>query len=294
MQIGKLTAVEVGSRTWGVAITIVLALMFESVWVLVAGGLLGALSKLVVTHSIAESPRHRFRWDPAASGSIYRFGRWILASTPFAYVINHGDRMILGGFLTMEELGYFAIGSLLAKAVVETSNTISTRVLFPLYSQIGRHTDDTLRRRVAMIRLMLMGLFLPPLWLLTVWGDGVVRLLYDARYEDAGWIAQITAAGMILPIIGRVGPVYMARGETWVNFVMAAVPCVGLALGVVVGYFVGGKVGVLIAIAASRSIQYPLQVWIAIRFGLWMPLYDLLGIATTLAVVGGGLLLLHA
>jgi len=114
---GRLTALELGTRAAGTLTSIGLAFVFPTVWVLVAGRLFGGVAKLVASHVVRESPRHHFRWDPVAARSIYRFGRWILLATPFSFLTNQGDRLILGRFLTMEELGLFAVGALLAKAL---------------------------------------------------------------------------------------------------------------------------------------------------------------------------------
>ena len=294
MQIGRLTAIEVSTRVAGAAVTVALAFALRSVWALVFGGLAAATIRTVVSHAIVEAPRHRLRAQRSSAGAILRFGSWIFAATPFAFVLNRGDRLLLGGLVTLDELGRFAIGALLVGAVVDVGQEISGRVLFPLYARVGRVTDATLLRRVGRIRIALMAAFLPPLWLLTLWGDRLVALLYDDRYEGAGWIAQILAAGMILPTIGRIGPVFMARGETWVNFVSAAVPAVVLVVGVFVGHALGGVVGVVVAIAAARSSQYPLQVAFSRRFGLWMPLHEAAGIASSALVVGLGTWIIRA
>jgi O-antigen/teichoic acid export membrane protein len=47
---------------------------------------------------------------------------------------------------------------------------------------------------VAKIRLSMMALFVPPLWVLSVFGQQVVNLLLDHRYHDGGWILRLFAS----------------------------------------------------------------------------------------------------
>ncbi len=284
---GKLAALELGARVAATCVTIALVWWQRSVWGLAMGQLVAVLIPMLVSHAIAESPRHRPRWDSESGRSLYRFGRWLFITTPFAFVANHGDRLFLGRYVSVEELGIFSIGVLLALAVRDMSGRISGRVLLPVYSQIHREEPETLRRRVAKLRLALFATFLPPLWILAGCGDLVIGLLYDDRYASAGRVCQIVAGAMILPVIGRVGPVFLAKGQSWVGLVIAAVPAAVVAIGIPLGFAWGGFDGAVWGFAASLAIRYPLNVGIALSYRLWMPLYDALGLLASAAAVGG-------
>lgn len=288
MAVGKLMAIELLAQGVSVVAMIGFVWFYPTVWGLILGRLVAAGVTLLASHRVSESIRHRFRWDRDAARSMYLFGRWIALTTPFAYAMNQGDRLILGGFVPMETLGLYAIGALLVKSVQMVNNQVADRVVFPLYSEVGKRTDAGFRRRVAKLRLALMAAFLPPLWLLVLWGDAVVGLLYDARYEGAGWITQVLAAGAIFTVVGRAGPIHLARGESSVGLVAAAVPALFLVVATATGWVLAGGTGMVVGIAATLVVRYPIEVWISRRYGIWMPLYDLAGFAATAAVLGLG------
>jgi O-antigen/teichoic acid export membrane protein len=285
--LGKLISVELATQLGGLVVSLWLAWWLQSVWALLAGWLVGAALRTAVSHLLSESPRHRLRWDTDAAASMYRFGRWVFLTTPLAFLLNHGDRMLLGRFLPMEALGVYAIGVLLVQAVWDVSNQIGVRVLFPLYSEVGRSDTPQFRRRVAYVRGGLQLAFLPPLCLLAAAGDWVVELLYDDRYAAAGWITRIMAASTIPGVVGRIGPVFMARGETVVGLLGTLVPAIGTVVGIVVGGRIAGGDGMIVGIALGKVFHYPAQIWIARRYGLWMPAFEFAGLAISAGVIAG-------
>jgi hypothetical protein len=176
---------------------------------------------------------------------------------------------------------------LLVQAVWDVSNQIGVRVLFPLYSEVGRSDTPQFRRRVAYVRGGLQLAFLPPLCLLAAAGDWVVELLYDDRYAAAGWITRIMAASTIPGVVGRIGPVFMARGETVVGLLGTLVPAIGTVVGIVVGGRIAGGDGMIVGIALGKVFHYPAQIWIARRYGLWMPAFEFAGLAISAGVIAG-------
>jgi len=134
-----------------------------------------------------------------------------------------------------------------------------------------------------------MGLFLPAILILIIFGDDIVRFLWDERYWDAGWMVQIISAGTFFFVIGAVGPIHLARGESWVGLVAVAIRAAVLLPGMVLGGYIAGAQGLIIAIAASYVVYYPLQVWISIRYRVWLPMYDLAGFAISALVLWAGL-----
>lgn len=291
LNLRKLTLIEAFCGTVGVVVTIALAWAWRNVWALAVGGLATTAIKLCLGHFLSDDPPMRFRWDARAAHSIYRFGRWIFLSTVLTFLTGQGDRLVLGGFLSMEDLGRYSIAALIMRSILQTNNILSRRVLFPLYSRIGRENTPVLRRQTGRIRLAIMGAMMPPLWLLAILGDRVIGFLYDPRYAEAGWMLQILATGALFLVVGTVGPIHMARGETWIGLVATAVRGAVLLIGMIIGGWIWGSEGLIVAIASSYAVYYPLQVWISRRYDVWIPLYDVLGIGSSILVIGAGLYL---
>jgi O-antigen/teichoic acid export membrane protein len=163
-------------------------------------------------------------------------------------------------------------------------------VLFPVYAKIGRQTTPEFLRRVVKIRLATMALLLPPSWVLTCFGDFVIRWLWDPRYQGAGWMVRVLAAGGVF-LSFSVGPLYLARGEPWIGLVYGIVQACILVPAMIIGAHWRGGDGLVVAVALSQVAEYLSEVWVQRRYKVWMPWMDLLGLGLSATMIGLGLLL---
>src|SRR5690606_9992144 len=168
---------------------------------------------------------------------------------------------------------------------------LSSKVMLPLYSSVGKTTDDKLRGRVQKLRLGLAAVSIPPMCSLFAFGHKVVELLWDSRYHDAGWMTRVLALGIAVQSVGEIGPVHLARGETWVAFASQVVRVAGLVGGMIAGHTIAGIPGLIGGVAVAHAVGYPVGTWIARRYGLWLPRVDLASAAFAAALIACGSLL---
>jgi len=190
LRLKELSQIEITSQVVFVVVSSGAAYLWHNVWALVFGGWAGSIAYCILTYVVTRAPLPKWCWDREALRSITRFGRWVLFSTILTYLLNQGDRLILGTFMTFTQLGLYQIANVVARSVGQISSVISSRVVFPVYAKIGRETTPDLVRRVYKIRLATMALLLPPSWVLTCFGDFPVRWMWDARYHGAGWMVR--------------------------------------------------------------------------------------------------------
>jgi O-antigen/teichoic acid export membrane protein len=290
LKLYKLFHLEVGSQLIGVAISTIAAYEMRSVWALVIGGIAGALAWSILTNWLAAEPRRQWCWDRDVLKNVRGFSRWIMMSTLLTYITNQGNWLILGLLASMTTLGLYSIASSIVAVVFQLRNLVANRVLFPLYSEIGRETTPALKRRVLKVRLALLGVVLPPLWALTCFGDQIVHLLWDPRYHDAGYMVQVLCGGSLFLAFGA-GPIYLARGEAWVGFIFGVVQATVLLPAMVIGSHFFGTVGLIWSIAISQVTDYPLEVWVQRRYDVWAPWLDAAGWASSAIVITLGFLL---
>ncbi|MHC5002205.1 MAG: oligosaccharide flippase family protein [Planctomycetota bacterium] len=289
LELGRLTVLELVSALVAVVTMITLAVSWKSVWPLVIGGLAGATVKLVASHTLLRTRASRFRWDADAARALVRFGRWILVSSILGFFVNRGDIAVIGKLVPMSLLGVFHIGSQFAVVVRQLYFRLAETVLYPLLVKLGDRSDDELRRKVRLMRLGVMALMLPPLWLFAVAGPQFIDLLYDDRYLEAGDMLQILAIGVIFVIVPDVGPVYLARGNSFL-FMVSLIVRSGLLFGcMVLGAALAGMWGLIAGVAASAALFYPYQVWICRKYRIWLPMLDLVGFGVSAAVIWAGL-----
>ncbi|UCD74049.1 MAG: oligosaccharide flippase family protein [Phycisphaerales bacterium] len=277
MRIAHLTLLELGYQVVNITVMIIFALIWPTVWALVAGGLVASVARLIATHTILSQGPNWFRWDREAVSHLVRFGRWIFISTAFTFLAGQGDKLILGGFLSDRQLGLYGIAFWLSMFGVEVVRKITSKVLFPVYSRLADSEPEKLHRRIRKVRTTVLLAILPWLCVLAVWGSDLVEFLYDPRYHGAGWILRALAIGGIFEVIALTcSPVLLAKGDSFRHMVPMITRCLMLTVAMLIGYRVGGQHGLIAGVAASSILNYPVVAWAVNRYRAWMPGLDLL------------------
>ena len=284
LKLRELFVLEFRSQIVGILVSIIAAYEMRSVWSLVFGSYAGTLTRTIQTYWLADGPRHRWCWDRDVLKEVSGFSRWVLLSTILSFITNQGNSLILGSFASLSFVGLYSIASAIAGIAVMVIELLGDKVLFPLYGNVGRETTPLLKRRIVKIRLALMGVILPPLWVMTCFGDWIVRLLWDPRYYGAGPMVQILCGGSLFLAFG-VGPLYLARGEAWVSFGCGAIRAAVLLPALAIGGYWFGSIGLICGIAITRVIEYPLEVWIQRRYDVWVPWVDAVALGSSVLFV---------
>lgn len=285
IRVGRLTLIEVASQVMGAVMTIALAWWWQSVWALVFGGLWGVFCHTVMSHVALPGPPTRFTWCADAAKSLWRYGRWVLLSSGIGFLAGRGDVLLLGLFVPMDWLGIYAIAFLLSQPAVEGIRHLSDRVLFPMYAESLREQPEVLGHRLYRARLRLMGLMLPAMWMVMLFGQLIVSLLYDPRYAAAGWMLQILAAGAVFRAMdAMVAPVLLAAGDSYRMMLLQAMRAAVMVVGIIVAGLYFDAAALVVVVALVPLVSYPMLVRMVRRYGVWFWSLDLIAFAGTAAV----------
>lgn len=286
LNVTRLTLLEVASQICVVCFMVIAARIHPSVWVLVFGGLFGAVVKTVSSHLFLPGVRNRFAWDTETANELIRFGRWIFFSTVLTFANNSMGSLIMGKLVSMSDVGLFSIAATLAKTVENVFGQIAQKILFPLYNKIKDLPHDQLVARVRRIRVAVNAFFLPILWVLSIWGGEVIELLFDDRYHGAGWILRIFAVGLIPSVVSGIGPFYLALGNSKLLFFMSCVRFVSYVGSMIVGWWMCESKGVIVGMACYTIIVYVAEATIQRSYKIWLPAIDIVGLASSFLVIG--------
>lgn len=289
MRIKRLTLIEIGSQVGAISVMIVWALISPSVWAIVAGGLVSSILKMLASHVWTSEIAPKIVWDQKSFQALMHFGRWIFVSTVLGFMINNADRLILGKFLSLSDLGVFSIAATIAKLVEQVHSKVSTQILFPLYSKLKDLSREEFLVRVKKIRLCLILFFLPPLCILVIFGQDIIQFLFDSRYREAGWMLQILASGSIVLIGSTIGPFYLAFGNSYLFMKLLAIKSLLLIGAMATGGALFGVEGLIAGIALSNLLYYPIQISVYRSFSLWLPCLDALSILGSIFFISLGL-----
>ncbi len=286
MKISRLTIVEIVSALLTIAVMITWALIHPTLWALAAGAVTGATTRVLLGHLLLPGAARSLLLDRDALRRLTGFGKWIFLSTAITFVSLQSDRLMLGRWINESQLGVYAIAMSLAILPRELINRLSSQVTFPAISRMI-HSQHDVVRRVGQARQALRWAGIPVCALLAATGPLIVRLLYDARYHDAGLVLSILAAGTWLQVLSfSYGNVLLAAGVPKLislgNF-LRAVTFTSLALPMF-NWF--GTPGVAAVYGLAELAALPVYVWRAGKLGLATPARDALDTLGAVAVMG--------
>ena len=256
-----------------------------SVWALVGGVLARTAVTAGASHFLLPE-KNRLMWDRVAFRELYLYGRMIFLSTATFFLAAHVERLLLGKYVSMAQLGVFSIAYLLATFPSMALTEINSRVLFPTVARSWRVGRGRAMRQYTKARALLALLTTAMAVVLILGGKLIVEILLPAKYAEAGWMVQI------LVMVG----IFNVAGSTMVSLLMAdarlvyapvanlarfAVICVGV-WGALCYYDLRTAIWIL---GLSPLPSYLVYVWGLgrhFREALWMEL--LFALVTTLAV----------
>ncbi len=291
LAIGKIALLDLSAQILALVVMVVWAIVDRSVWALVAGGLTGALAKMVLTHLILQNSRCRFHWDKEASRSLLSFGKWIFISTLTTFLAGQSDRLAFGKMFSTEMLGVYSIALMLALTPVQVILKVGSMVVFPTYSKLVR-TAGSLSKTFHTVRhpLLLLGAALVSL--LAACGPAFVYLLYDERYHEAGRMIQLLTGVAWFQILECTnGSALLAMGKPYWVAGGNVSKLIGMAALIPFGYILLGLQGAILGLLGAEVLKYSVSSW-----GTWrnelrgFPRDIMLTLIVLVAAVGGALL----
>ncbi len=250
----RIAMIEVLSKTVGFVVTLGWALYDPSLWAPLAGALALTLAKLVLSHAATFGPRLRFQWDSQAIKSLLRFGRWILLSTILGFMASNVDRVAFDHLeISRDELGVYAVATLILSAPTELLTYFALSLHLPLLSAVVR-TGQPLAPAFARAQRTLQSLGGMMTAGLAAGAPAAVLLLWDSRYEQAGTMAAILAAGLWLGCLRMAYEMTLiASGRTYALALASTTKLAALVVAVPLGFRLGGFHGAIWGFALAET-----------------------------------------
>jgi O-antigen/teichoic acid export membrane protein len=296
LALGRLTIIDLSVQISGIVVILMGAVLAKSVgapkdvaiWALVVGNLVSSIVQLILSYTFLEGENNRFQLEPKALHEIIHFGKWIFLSTLLTFFALQGNNLIIPRLLGFTFLGVFSFASSLSQLASGIVTMMESRVLFPSYSELHRDRPERLRPILRRSRLVLNGVNCAVAVFFICFGQLLIRIMYDARYSDAGWILQFLALGSIMSVlVSTYSNVLLAQGKTSYMSLMMLVQMVVQFGAMFLGFYLGKEFGLVLGLAFSGWAIYPFAAIIYARLALWQPEVDLpiIGLASGVAVL---------
>lgn len=277
LRLGRVTVMTLVCQAIGLAVTIGLSIWLKSVWALVIGGLVPMLLIALLSHVILPGAVNRFALDRDAFSRLFGFGKYIFIATVAGFLINQGDRAILGKFVSLDDLAFYNIAFFLATVPLMLMRQLSDKILFPLYRARPPAESEANYNNIARARFMIISSTMAMTFVLAIGGHLIIDLLYDARYSDAGLLLVLIALAQLpVLIIGNYGASLLALGFSGKFAIMLICLALIQLATMVLGALNFGLLGVTLSPIVAMVLYYPVVVRFTKPYGAWVPRHDIL------------------
>jgi len=291
ISLARITLLEFVGQTAGLVSMLVWCWFSRDVWAIVYGGLIGAAVKTLLSHVALVGERNRLTFDREAARELMHFGRWVFISTALSFLAAQVDRLMLGKFVPLDKLGVYSIAMNLAWLTPMIGGNLAAGVLFPLLAHHSRTDARAYERAIYSARSLLLDGTLFMLAGLALLAPAFFHLLYDRRYEEAAWMAQLlTLPIWVSMLMISADRAVLAVGESSTLAVSNAAALVGKLAACSLGFYLGGLPGFIMGLAVGFLAGHIPIVLSLRRKGVHLLKQDLPYSAIALAMVGGGVL----
>lgn len=294
IQLARVTLLDFIGQATGMATMVTWCLISPSIWAIVCGNLVGTAVKTVLSFTMLEGERNRFTFDRSAWREMAQFGRWVFISTSLTFFTLQIDKLLLGKLMPMGDLGIYNIAMNLASLTPAVGTTLAASVLFPLLAHHSREDVRAFEQSLFKARAFILEGALFILAGLALLSPAFFHILYDDRYIQAAWMAQLMTVSMwTWMLVISADRAVLAMGESRTLAFSNACSLVAKIVFCCVGFQLWGLPGFILGLAPGNLAGHVPILLSLRRKGIHILRQDLLFSGIALLVVGGGVLVQH-
>jgi O-antigen/teichoic acid export membrane protein len=290
LALGRVTQIEIISQLANILLIFLWVAFDRSVWALVAGSVFSSFLAMVLTHIWLPGHPNHWQWDKAAFRQILSFGKWIFLSSAMGFLAFNGDRLVLGGLIGATLFGVYIIAFAIVSSVDQVLARIISSVAYPALSETARDRPEKLKENYYRFYIIIASTAYFFTGFLMISGHNLIRLLYDQRYDDAGWMLQILAVALLTVPLRLASQCFLIFNAPHTYSYIHAFRLVALYGSIPVGFHFFGLPGGLVAVVFASFATVPIIIVYAVKFGLFDWRKELLLLTVVLPGAVGGVL----
>ena len=269
LSLGRITQIQIVAQVVGLICMIIWALFDRSIWALMAGSICSTSATTLLSHLWLQGVANRWQWDQSAFYEIIHFGKWIFLSSILGFLVNNADRILLGGLIDSAMLGIYVIAFNIFSAILGVLYKIIGDVSFSAFSEVARDRPHHLKQNYYKMHIAIGSFAYFCSGILMLSGHDLISVLYDRRYEQAGWILDVLAVALLPIPFGLVGYCLLALGLPKLFTRLTAIAAVGTIVFILLGFHFFGTPGAIWGIAASYFAGLPAIVYYQTKYRLF-------------------------
>ncbi len=268
LEFKNITFMDIFSQIIALIVTVSGAVLYPSVWSLVYGVIVGAFVRCIVSHLYLQGMPNRIMWDSQCFHDIFHFGKWVFMLSILGFFVNNGDKILLGGLITPVQLGIYSIAFLLSGSLLGFFLAMMSKMVFPVFSEIFREQPSRLSVVYQRFQLITDIFLFSVAGLLMFSAEMIVAILYDSRYQDAGYMLSILSVSLIAIKYSVVHQCCLAMGELRYLFATTILVMISMYILLPFGYEMFGMKGALMFFVLSQFAGWPVAIYFIWKKGL--------------------------
>jgi O-antigen/teichoic acid export membrane protein len=255
--IGKLNTFDIAVSLSSCAAFALFAYLNPTIWSLVFGDLFGSAVKMIGSYFLLSGVTQRFRLYKPFMMKILHFGKWIFLSSIVYFMSMNFDRLYLAKAVPLELLGVYGIARNMSELSGQLVIILGNNVLFPFIAAHSQIPRVDLRKQFAAIRAKLLLLAAIGVSFFITTADLIIELLYDERYQAAGWMMPILIIGSWFSILSSANEsTLLGLGKPFYSAISNGVKFTGLLIGLPISVEVYGIFGGVVVVALVNLCRY--------------------------------------
>lgn len=250
---------NVAERLAGVTVGVVIAIVYQSYWALIASTVVSQLVSIAVSYLVYP---YRPRISLRHAKQLWSFSIWLTLGQIINTLNWKFDHLLVGFLLGNKALGYYTVGdNLSTKPTREMISPLET-TLFPGFSKIG---DDKQRLKNAYRKAQtLVALIALPVGVgIALLSSSIVLLFLGQKWEPVILVIQIMAGSVAIQTLSSaVQPLALSQGQTKLLFKRDLISFAIRIPLIVIGLWTAGLLGVLIGRAVSTLVSVHMNMTI--------------------------------
>jgi len=255
---------KLSARLADLGVAVGCALIYRSVWALVAGIAAMNFAQFILSYLILEY-RPRIEFEIEYAKEMFGFGKWMFAQAILGFFLVDGDDAFVGWFFASSALGYYQISYRYSNAPATEFTQIIRRVAFPTFSIVQ---EDIGKLRSGFFRVVQLSSIVafPVAAGIFVIAPQFVYIMFGEQWAPIIPLLQVLALwGAIRALIDSFRAVYKAVGNPeYISYLtLIQIICIAIAIYPAAEYF--GVIGVGYVIVGQNVISLPIGILLALQ-----------------------------
>jgi len=261
-QVLRLSLLELAVMAVQIVATAACAYVWRNYWAILAGMVISGTFKTALSYLVFSNSWRRFALEKQYLRDLWGFARFVTGSSIITMLLAQGDKLILAGAMSLEQFGLYILAVNLASAPLAFTSAFSSRVLYPHYAQLWRDGAADLRAQFYAKRRLPSLLYSFAAGGLIGSAPLIIAILYDPRYAGAAIFLQIMAIGPLFALPSNAAnEALTSTGHFKATLQASVAKLVWLGIAGPIGYFTGGAIGLVLAVALMEPAVLLFKWW---------------------------------